>query len=116
MAAYMLAKHTGARHEQIWELSVEDHLEGGIIRVPALKKDNPSFLPEHPEITAYLDTLPQGRFVPHLLSSVGSALCDNLNAIGLLRDLALHGLRRTTGKRLAEAGMTSKETQAVFVA
>ncbi|MEQ8822782.1 MAG: tyrosine-type recombinase/integrase [Filomicrobium sp.] len=119
MTAYKLAKYTGARRGDIVAIKGNDR-QNGFIRVQGQKTGNEVWVPEHPELTAYLDALgaqfylvshAKGPFKPE---TVSRALRAHLVASGMPDDLVLHGLRHTAGKALAEAGCSPNEIAAVL--
>ena len=120
MTAYMLAKYSGARRGDVVKLMRSDREDGGLC-VSGSKTENPIWVPEHPDLTAYLDGLPPTLFLvaddkgrPVRADRVSKALKAHAREIGLPDDLVLHGLRHTAGKSLAEAGCPAHEIAAVL--
>jgi len=119
---YALALYTGQRRGDIAAMRWAD-IAGGRIRVASQEKTSASVdIPVHAELRAILERTPRrspwivtndngGRYTKE---SLGNVFSDALNRARLPNDLTLHGLRKTAGRCLAEAGATVREIMAVL--
>ena len=116
--AYALALYTGQRKSDL-VLMTRAHRKDGSIRVKQGKGDEELWIAEHRELTAELAT---GEHMSLLTTSQGKAFdavyfgawfADAIEKAGLPDDCVLHGLRKTAARKLAEAGCTEKQIQAV---
>lgn len=120
--AVVLAYHTGQRRGDLCRLCWTDYFEReGIIRLVQEKTKEPLEIPVLPALKAELDawkvdrrsvTILEHRGAPWRPSYLTQWLPDHLERIGLPR-LNMHGLRRLTAIRLAEAGCTPHEIAAI---
>jgi integrase len=121
--AVVLAYHTGQRRGDLCKLRWADY-DGEVIRLTQEKTDEPLEIPVHhmPAFKAELDAWKRERTTLTILEHLGkpwepnylsSRLPRYLEAIGLPRQLGLHGLRRLTAVRLAEAGCTPHQIAAI---
>lgn len=119
--AVVLAYHTGQRRGDLCSLRWSD-CEGDTIYLTQEKTDEPLRIPIVPALRAELEAWKAGRSTMTILEFLGKPwrpaflskrLPDQLEAIGLPRQLGLHGLRKLTAVRLAEAGCTPHEIAAI---
>jgi len=121
--AVVLAYHTGQRRGDLCKLRWADY-DGDVIRLTQEKTDEPLEIPVHhmPAFKAELDAWKRERTTLTILEHLGkpwvpeylsARLPRYLEAIGLPRQLGLHGLRRLTAVRLAEAGCTPHQIAAI---
>lgn len=102
-----------------------DHISKGRIAVTQSKTDVPLVLPIHPDLQAALDAVKGPRTGPVLArtsrpkgkaltpESLGNLVAGWIEAAGLGEHCVLHGLRKACCRRLAEAGATVHQIQAV---
>jgi integrase len=120
MTAYMLGLYTGQRLGDVVKMSRKAY-DGTAIEVRQSKTDELLWIPAHKRLRAYLDGLPKTTmlFVTKAdgtgwtESGLSHAFKKATKAAGL-SGVVFHGLRHTAGKKLAEAGCTNKEIQAVL--
>jgi integrase len=119
----VLAYHTGQRRGDLCRLRWSDY-DGNVIRLTQEKTDEPLEIPVYqmPGFKAELDAWKAERTTMTILEHLGrpwavgyvsARLPKYLEQIGLPRGLNLHGLRRLTAIRLAEAGCTPHEIAAI---
>jgi integrase len=121
--AVMLAYHTGQRRGDLCKLRWTDYDEqAGIIRLTQEKTDEPMRIPVMPELRAELAAWKGDRHSVTILEHNGkpwrpsyltTQLPGHLARIGLPQELGLHGLRRLTAIRLAEAGCSTSVIAAI---
>lgn len=118
---YALALYTGQRRGDVAAMAPTDLADNAI----AVKQDKtgvPLWIPVHPELRAVLDvtdlTGPAiftgawgGRYTRE---SFGNFMADAIDKAGLPADCRLHGLRKSAGRCLAEAGATTRMIMAVL--
>jgi integrase len=117
---FELALNTGQRRGDIVEMGWQ-HVSGGVIHVRQNKTGARVAIPITPELLEVLDALPSDRLTflttatgaPFTAAGLGNAFREAVNAAGVSKQLALHGLRKAAARRLAEAGCTTHEIAAV---
>lgn len=121
--AVVLAYYTGQRRGDLCRLRWDDY-DGRVIRLTQVKTREPLEIPvwRLPEFQADLAvwkadrhslTILEYRNKPWDPNYLSTWLPDHLKRIGLPRELGLHGLRRLTAIRLAEAGCSTHEIAAI---
>jgi integrase len=121
--AVVLAYHTGQRRGDLCKLRWTDYDEAaGVIHLTQQKTAEPMQIPLMPELRTELAvwkadrrsiTILEHRGKPWRPSYLTQELPDHLARIGLPRELGLHGLRRLTAIRLAEAGCSTNVIAAI---
>lgn len=118
--AVVLGYYTGQRRGDLCAMRWSDY-DGQIIRLTQEKTDEPLEIPVLPALKAELETWKTDRSTVTILAFMGKPwrpvflskrLPDQLEKIGLPR-LNVHGLRRLTAIRLAEAGCSVHEIAAI---
>lgn len=118
--AVVLAYHTGQRRGDLCRIGWHDY-DGQVIRLIQEKTTQPLEIPVSAELRAELAIWKTDRHAVTILEHRGKPwkpgyltqwLPDQLKRIGL-PPLGLHGLRRLTAIRLAEAGCTPHEIAAI---
>lgn len=118
---YMLGTYTGQRLGDIVAMPVASY-DGESLRLTQAKTGRRLVIPAHEKLRSYLGTLPaDGRrtFVAGQggkalsKSHFGSLFSASVAAAGL-KGMTFHGLRHSTGKRLAEVGCSAHEIQAIL--
>lgn len=116
----LFALCTAQRRGDLVRMTVED-VQAGRIRVVQEKTGEALAIPMHPALQAELDARPpiahhllhgakgEALTVERVTKTVARACCE----IGLPDALKLHGLRKAACRRLAEAGASAHEIQAV---
>ena len=115
-----LALNTAARRSNINRIE-RDHIVDGRILVEHVKDNNPAAVRMLATTRAAIDALPAQpiRFLvttaygkPFTVNGLGNRMRDWCDAAGLPQ-CSLHGLRKASSRRLAEAGATDAEGMAV---
>lgn len=118
---YMLATYTGQRLGDIVAMTVASY-DGSSIRLTQQKTGRRLVIPAHEALRAYLSALPQDGRRTFVVgqggktlskSQFGTLFSASVAAAGL-KGMTFHGLRHSTGKRLAEAGCSTHEIQAIL--
>lgn len=117
---FELALNTGQRRGDLVEMGWQ-HVAGDVINVRQNKTGARVAIPITPELAEVLAALPRDRLTflatatgaPFSAAGLGNAFRDAVNAAGVSKRLALHGLRKAAARRLAEAGCTVHEIAAV---
>lgn len=122
--AVALGWHTGQRKQDCIAMTKAARA-GGVIDVTPRKTERSTGarlrIPEHPELTAVLDAAPASTAVtiltrddgrPWKVDHFNHALAEAVKLAGL-EGLSFHGLRKGMAVRLAEAGATDAEQDAV---
>ncbi|RAH97628.1 hypothetical protein DLJ53_27630 [Acuticoccus sediminis] len=117
---YNLALYTGQRASDLRRMMVHD-IEDGVISIRQSKTGEVVVLPIHPALQADLDEFPpKGEFLIHRADGKGYSggvisklLREALRKAKLPENLKLHGLRKATCRRLAEAGASEREIMSV---
>lgn len=119
LTAYMLALYTGQRRGDVLRMTWAAY-DGLHIAVRQSKTGSPLKIRAHARLKAHLDAMPRDSLLM-VTTARGSGWDESafskefrraLNAAGL-NHLHFHGLRHTAAKRLAEAGCTAHEIQAI---
>jgi integrase len=118
---YALALYTGQRRSDVAPMRW-DAINGGGVAVIQEKTDTPLWIPIHPELKIVLDATPQvGETV--LTTAYGKAfsvygfggkMADAIGEADLPDACRLHGLRKSAGRCLAEAGATTRQIMAIL--
>lgn len=118
---YALALYTGQRRSDLARMSWQAYTDGGIA-VLQDKTGAPLWIPAHPELRAILD--PMARDGPAITltafgkpfsrNGFGNMIADAIVKAKLPDDCRLHGLRKSAGRCLAEAGATSRQIMAIL--
>ncbi len=116
-----LLLYTGQRRSDVIRMG-RQHVRGGAIEVRQQKTGARLTLPVHPALRASLDACP-GDHLTFLMTEAGKPFASGnafyncfkgcILAAGLATDLAPHGLRKATARRLADAGCTTQDIMAV---
>ena len=121
--AFALMLHTGAARVDACRLGWQ-HIKGGRLRYRRAKTIKTTAMlidiPVHPDLAAVLDTVPRSQMTflqtvqgkPRSPNGLGNSMrrwCDEAG----LPDCSSHGLRKACARRLAEAGCSPHEIQAV---
>lgn len=120
--AYVLALYTGQRRGDLVKATWMDiDLKAGTIRVVQQKTGARLVIPIHAELRCALAAwprrhatilaLPDGRGTS--VAGFGNAMADAIEAAGLPDRCVLHGLRKASARRLAEAGCTPHQIMAI---
>lgn len=119
---FALALYTGQRRGDV-ALMQWSAYDGAGIAVMQEKTDAPLWVPAHPELKAVLDAFNKrgAAIVPlekedrgYVKEAFGSFMKDAMREAGLPEDCRLHGLRKSAGRCLAEAGATTRQIMAVL--
>ena len=118
---YALALYTGQRRGDVAAMKPSAY-DGTAIAVTQEKTEAPLWIPIHPELKAILDgtdlsgpailTGPHGH--GYTRESFGNLMADAIAAAGLADACRLHGLRKSAGRCLAEAGATTRQIMALL--
>jgi integrase len=118
---YALALYTGQRRGDVAAMRWSAYDGAGIALVQE-KTDAPLWIPVHPVLCDLLEATPRraetilatayGR--PFTTVGFGNKMAEAIERTGLPADCRLHGLRKSAGRRLAEAGATTRESMAVL--
>lgn len=122
--AYALARYTGQRRADLVGMT-RAHLAQKAVQVRQQKTGEPLWIPLHRELLAAIEAMPKGAraHMSLLTTSEGKAFdriyfgawfAGAIDEAGLPDDCVLHGLRKSTGADLAEAGATDEEIGAVL--
>lgn len=118
---YALSLYTGQRRSDVAALQWAAY-DGQGIAVIQEKTGAPLWIPAHPQLKALLEQTPRAdsailigahghRFTRE---SFGNFMADAIEAAGLPAACRLHGLRKSAGRCLAEAGATTRMIMAVL--
>jgi integrase len=118
--AFALFINTGLRRGDVARLG-RQHVRDGMISLATEKTKTVVFIPILKELQAALDASPLGEMVfltgergqPMTKESLGNWFRDACDE-AKLRGIAAHGLRKAAAVRLAEAGATVDELEAIF--
>jgi enterobacteria phage integrase len=119
--AYSLHLYTGQRRSDVIKMTWADIGRDGIA-VTQLKTGHKLIVPVHPELQTVLAATPRRNF-SILTTAHGGAFSIRhyaqwfraaIRLAGLPLECSPHGLRKTAGRRLAEAGCPAKEIMAVL--
>lgn len=117
--AYEIFRSTGLRRGDAAKFG-RQHIRAGLAALTTEKTKTPVYIPILPELREALDTGPVGEMVfitgergqPMTKESLGNWFRDACNAAGVKG--AAHGLRKAAAVRLAEAGATTEQLDAIF--
>ena len=115
----MLALYTGQRRSDLVRMQWTDY-NGKTFHVKQRKTGIELWIPVHPKLKLYLQTMPRdGDLIllnyysePWVPDSMRAAMKRHCLKIGL-KGKMLHGIRKTTASILAEMGCTTKEIMAI---
>lgn len=118
--AFDLLIYTGQRRSDVVRMS-KSHVRNGEIRVVQKKTDKPLWIPIHPKLQHSIDetTSKCTTFLcteynrPFSAGGFGNWFRDKCDKASL-QGYSAHGLRKTAGYRLAEAGCTSHQIMAIL--
>lgn len=119
--AYALALYTGQRRGDLAAMPWTAY-DGQGLAIVQEKTGAPLWIPVHPELKAILDATERrgetiiagkrgGRFTRE---SLGNLMALAIDAAGLPPECRLHGLRKSAGRCLAEAGATTRMIMAIL--
>ncbi len=119
--AFSLMLYTGQRRSDVHRMTWAD-VAGEQITVTQLKTGVRLVIPLHFKLREVLAQAPRSQMVivataygrPFSVNGFSQFLRDAIRAAGLPDDCQPHGLRKAAGRRLAEAGATSREIMAVL--
>lgn len=119
--AYALALYTGQRRGDVAAMTWSDYIGDGIA-VRQEKTGAPLWIPAHPALKIEMDQAPRKSDAILISShgkrytreSFGNLMADAIDAAGLPAACRLHGLRKSAGRCLAEAGATTRMIMAVL--
>ena len=118
--AYTLALYTGQRRGDLVAMT-RGHRKAGAIQVCQGKTGVEVSIPEHRNLAAELGLGEQGH-MSLLTTSKGKAFnpvyfgawfAEAIDEAGLPESCVLHGLRKTSAQRLADAGCTDREIMSI---
>lgn len=119
--AFDLLLWTGQRRSDVVRMG-RQHVRGGVIDVTQQKTGTRLVVPILPALRASLDAIPSDHLT-FLTTAAGAAFSpagfgnwfrEMCRTAGLPERCSAHGLRKATGRRLAEAGCTAHEIMAVL--
>jgi len=118
---YSLALYTGQRRADVAAMGVGAY-DGQGIAVVQEKTGAPLWIPAHPILKEALDATERGGpwllctpyGVRYTTAGFGNFMADAIGDAGLPDECRLHGLRKSAGKALAEAGCTAHQIMAVL--
>jgi integrase len=123
--AYALLLYTGQRGSDLHRMSYA-HIDGDTIEVEQQKtgqeeSDEKLVIPMHRNLRAELTQAKREHVAilttvfgqPFSLKGFGNFMSDAIRAAGLPPRCKAHGLRKAAARRLAEAGCTAKQIQAI---
>lgn len=119
---FELFLNTGQRRSDVYRMAWSHITPGNKIRVVQQKTGMSLTIPLHGDLVAALDvaerrhvsilTTAYGR--PFTVDGFSQWIRDAITAAGLPLECQPHGLRKAAGRRLAEAGATTKELMAIL--
>lgn len=119
--AYALALYTGQRRADVCKMPPPS-LGSGLIAVKQEKTGTALLIPVHADLAKALKAWKGGSPLavitnsygrPYTVESFGNVMADAINAAGLPPRCVLHGLRKAATRRLAEAGCSAHQIQAI---
>lgn len=118
--AFALALYTGSRRADVARLGWQQVMKNNRITVRQQKTGTRIDIPIHPELALALEAVPKTnltflmteRGAPFSDAGLGNYFRRMCNAAGLPH-CSIHGLRKATCRRLAEAGCTEKQIAAI---
>ncbi len=118
--ALSLLLYTAQRRSDVVKMGWQ-HVRNGMIQVRQQKTQTPLWIPIHPKLNEVLKATPrsnmtflmtaQGR--PFTAPGFGNYFSESAQDAGCPPGCSAHGLRKAAARRLAEAGCTSKQIQAI---
>jgi len=119
-SVFALFVYTGQRASDVAKMSSSD-IEGGGIWVVQLKTNAKLLIPMHPALTEALAVcdlsrgtiLKTGFGEAFTAKGISNFMADKIIAAGLPDRCVTHGLRKAAARRLAEAGCSANEIQAI---
>ena len=119
--AFALQLYTGQRRSDVHRMTWAD-VNGDTIRVVQQKSGRKLTIPLHHNLRAILAATERKHVTilnteygkPFTVDGFSQWICDAITAAGLPLECQPHGLRKTAGRRLAEAGCTPHEIMAVL--
>lgn len=119
--AYAMALYTGQRRGDLAAM-LWTALDGDWIAVLQEKTGAPLMIPVHPALRVEIDQAPRcstqiltgPRGTGYARESFGNVMADWIKLAGLSDECRLHGLRKSAGRCLAEAGATTRMIMAVL--
>jgi integrase len=119
--AFALQLYTGQRRSDVHRMTWAD-VNGGSIRVVQQKTGRKLAIPLHQDLLAIIAATDRKHLTiinteygkPYTVAGFSQWMRDAITAAGLPLECQLHGLRKTAGRRLAEAGCTPHEIMAVL--
>jgi integrase len=119
--AFALMLFTGQRRSDVHRMTWAD-VTGNTIRVVQQKTGAKLTIPFHADLRAILAATPREHVtilntefgMPFTVDGFSGFMRDAIKAAGLPLDCQPHGLRKAAGRRLAEAGCSSRELMAVL--
>lgn len=120
--AFELMLHTGQRRSDVHRMTWADIDGGSSIRIVQQKTRAKLSIPLHEELRAALVKADRSHMTiintehgrPFTVDGFSQWMRDAIRAAGLPLDCQPHGLRKAAGRRMAEAGCTSREIMAVL--
>lgn len=118
---YALALYSGQRRSDVASMTWAAY-DGEGLAVTQDKTGAPLWIPAHPILKAILDATPRtsawiltsAHGARYTRESFGNWMADSIAAAGLPDACRLHGLRKSAGRCLAEAGATTRMIMAVL--
>jgi integrase len=118
--ALSLLLYTAQRRSDVIRMGWQ-HVRNGMIQVRQQKTGTPLWIPIHPRLDAVLQATPRANMTflmtaqgkPFTSAGFGNYFSDVSREAGCAEGCSAHGLRKAAARRLAEAGCTSKQIQAV---
>ena len=119
--AFALMLFTGQRRSDVHRMTWAD-VKDGSIRVVQQKTRAKLVLPLHSDLLAVLAASPREHLAilvtehgqPFTVDGFSGFMRDAIKAAGLPLDAQPHGLRKAAGRRLAEAGATTRQIMAIL--
>ncbi|TXH45645.1 MAG: hypothetical protein E6Q97_31335 [Desulfurellales bacterium] len=121
LTGYLIATYTGQRLGDVIALRPQDY-DGKRLHLTQQKTGRQLVIPAHARLKRHLDSLPHDGRQTFVLTTLGRPFSKTgfSEAFGMatarvgLKGMTFHGLRHSTGKRLAEAGCSTHEIQAIL--
>lgn len=119
---YALALYTGQRRADVAAMRWTSYNGQGIAVTQEKGGVAPLWIPVHPKLRSILDATPPSDHTilttaygkPFTTFGFGNMMADAIGAAGLPDACRLHGLRKSAGRCLAEAGATTRQIMAVL--
>jgi integrase len=118
--ALALLLYTAQRRGDVVRMG-RQHLKGAAIKVRQEKTGAELEIPLHPELRAIINATPRGNLTflmtefgkPFTAAGFGNIFREWCNDAGIPAGYTAHGLRKAACRRLAEAGCSAKQIQAI---